>query len=107
IREVPQLNEVIQAVACHHERYDGGGYPRGLEGDSIPLIGRIIAVADAYSAMSLDRPYRKGMSDDRVLSELVEAAGTQLDPKITQVLVEILLKEQLERQRVDRLAMAA
>ncbi len=107
IREVPELTEVIQAVACHHERYDGDGYPRGLAGEAIPLIGRIIAVADAYSAMSLDRPYRKGMSDDRALAELVDAAGTQLDPVITQVLVEILLKEQLDRQRVDNRLLAA
>lgn len=106
IREVPQLKEVIQAVACHHERYDGTGYPRGLKGDDIPLIGRIITIADAYSAMCLDRPYRKGMSHDRVLNELVAAAGIQFDPQITQVFVELLLEEQLERQRRDARSVA-
>jgi diguanylate cyclase (GGDEF)-like protein/putative nucleotidyltransferase with HDIG domain len=100
IREVPQLKEVIQAVACHHERYDGTGYPRGLKGDEIPLIGRIIAIADAYSAMCLDRPYRKGMSHDRVLAEMVGGAGIQFDPAIAEVFVEMLLEEQLERQRI-------
>jgi diguanylate cyclase (GGDEF)-like protein/putative nucleotidyltransferase with HDIG domain len=99
IREVPQLKEVIQAVACHHERYDGTGYPRGLKGDQIPLIGRIIAIADAYSAMCLDRPYRKGMSHDRVLSELVAGAGIQFDPQLAEVFVEMLLEEQLDRQK--------
>jgi putative nucleotidyltransferase with HDIG domain len=96
IREVPQLKEVIQAVACHHERYDGTGYPRGIGGDQIPLIGRIIAIADSYSAMCLDRPYRKGMSHDRVLAELVAGAGIQFDPGLTEVFVQLLLEEQLE-----------
>lgn len=99
IREVPQLNEVIQAVACHHERYDGSGYPRGLRGEDIPLIGRIIALADSYSAMRLDRPYRKGMSTDRVLKELVAGAGTQFDPALLQVFVELLLEEELLRPK--------
>jgi diguanylate cyclase (GGDEF)-like protein/putative nucleotidyltransferase with HDIG domain len=99
IREVPELKEVIQAVACHHERFDGTGYPRGLKGDEIPLIGRIIALADAYSAMCLDRPYRKGMSHDRVLNELVAGARVQFDPELAQVFVQLLLDEQLARQR--------
>jgi HD-GYP domain-containing protein (c-di-GMP phosphodiesterase class II) len=90
---------VVQAVACHHERYDGTGYPRGLRGDEIPLIGRVIAIADAYSAMSLDRPYRKGMSHDRVMTEFVAGAGIQFDPVLAEVFVELLLEEQLERQR--------
>lgn len=93
IREVPQLNEVIQAVACHHERFDGSGYPRGLGGEGIPLIGRVIAIADSYSAMRLDRPYRKGMGQDRVLKELVAGAGTQFDPDLSRIFVELLLDE--------------
>jgi diguanylate cyclase (GGDEF)-like protein/putative nucleotidyltransferase with HDIG domain len=104
IREVPELKEVLQAIACHHERFDGSGYPRGLHGDGIPLIGRIIAIADAYSAMCLDRPYRKGMSQDRVLKELVAGAGIQFDPEITRTFVELLLEEQLERQRTHEIA---
>ncbi len=93
IREVPQLTEVIQAVACHHEHFDGTGYPRGTRGSAIPLIGRVIAIADSYSAMRLDRPYRKGMGRDRVLNELVAGAGTQFDPDIAKVFVELLLEE--------------
>ncbi len=93
IREVPQLNEVIQAVACHHERFDGTGYPRGLAGEGIPLIGRVIAIADSYSAMRLDRPYRKGMGQDRVLKEFVAGSGTQFDPDLSNVFVELLLDE--------------
>lgn len=99
IREVPQLKDVIQAVSCHHERYDGTGYPRRLKGEEIPLLGRIIACADAYSAMCLDRPYRKAMPHDRVLRELVAGSGIQFDPEITRVFVEMLLEEQLVKQR--------
>lgn len=98
IREVPQLEDVIQAVSCHHERHDGTGYPRGLKGEEIPLLGRIIAVADAYSAMSLDRPYRKAMPHDRILTELVAGAGIQFDPEILKVFMELLLEEQLQKK---------
>lgn len=107
IREVPQLTEVLQAVACHHERFDGSGYPRGLKGSQIPLIGRIISVADSYSAMRLDRPYRKGMTQDRVLREFVAASGIQFDPDITKVFVELLLEEELARGRVAHEHLAA
>jgi diguanylate cyclase (GGDEF)-like protein/putative nucleotidyltransferase with HDIG domain len=98
IREVPQLKDVIQAVSCHHERYDGSGYPRGLAGEGIPLLGRIIAVADAYSAMCLDRPYRKAMPLDAAVGEFVSGAGIQFDPDIARAFVDLLLEEQLQRQ---------
>lgn len=107
IREVPQLNEVLQAVSCHHERFDGSGYPRALKGPEIPLIGRVISLADAYSAMRLDRPYRKGMTEDRVLRELVAASGIQFDPDITKVFVELLLEEAVGRDRSKRGRLAA
>ena len=93
IREVPQLNDVIQAVSCHHERYDGSGYPRGLQGTQIPLLGRVIAVADAYSAMVLDRPYRKALDLDEIVAELRAGAGTQFDPEIVPVFIDLLLEE--------------
>jgi diguanylate cyclase (GGDEF)-like protein/putative nucleotidyltransferase with HDIG domain len=100
IREVPQLKDVIQAVSCHHERYDGTGYPRGLKEDDIPLLGRIIAIADAYSAMCLDRPYRKALSHDRILGEFVAGSGIQFDPKLADAFVELLLQEQLQKKEV-------
>jgi diguanylate cyclase (GGDEF)-like protein/putative nucleotidyltransferase with HDIG domain len=100
IREVPQLKEVIQAVSCHHERFDGKGYPRGLKGEDIPLLGRIIGVADAYSAMRLDRPYRKAMSADRVLQVLLDGAGTQFDPGIVSTFAELMLEENVQTESV-------
>ena len=93
IREAPFLEDVIQAVGCHHERYDGSGYPRGLRGEEIPLPGRVMAIADAYSAMSLDRPYRKALSVDEIIAELLAGAGTKFDPHLVEVFVEMLQAE--------------
>jgi diguanylate cyclase (GGDEF)-like protein len=82
IQEVPHLVDVLSAVASHHERYDGAGYPRGLQGAEIPLMGRIMALADACSAMLLDRPYRKGMPWGEVKAELLRDSGKQFDPTL-------------------------
>ncbi len=87
IKEVPNLNDVLAAVAAHHERYDGGGYPRGLKGEEIPLLGRILAVADCYSAMTTDRPYRKALSPAEAQAELRRVAGTQLDPAVVEAFI--------------------
>jgi hypothetical protein len=73
---------LLPGVRSHHENYNGRGYPDGLVGEQIPLQGRIIAVADAFDAMTSDRPYRKGMSVERALSILEEGKGTQWDPAL-------------------------
>jgi diguanylate cyclase (GGDEF)-like protein len=90
IKDVPYLNDVLAAVAHHHERFDGTGYPYRKSGEAIPLLGRIMAVADAYSAMSLDRPYRKGMSWPDIRTELKRGAGTQFDPDLVDLFIEIM-----------------
>jgi diguanylate cyclase (GGDEF)-like protein len=84
IKEVPSLVDVLSAVASHHERYDGRGYPRGLRGEAIPLLGRIMALADACAAMLLDRPYRRGWSWPEVVAELRRGKGTQFDPQLVE-----------------------
>jgi diguanylate cyclase (GGDEF)-like protein len=76
----PGFEPALDAVRHHHERWDGLGYPSGLSGGNIPLSARVMAVADAYSAMTTDRPYRKGMIPDIALSILEKGAGTQWDP---------------------------
>jgi HD-GYP domain-containing protein (c-di-GMP phosphodiesterase class II)/anti-sigma regulatory factor (Ser/Thr protein kinase) len=76
------LADALDAVGCHHERWDGGGYPGGLAGEAIPLFGRIVAVADAYDAMITDRPYRTGLRLDVALQEIEHQRGTQFDPDI-------------------------
>jgi len=90
IQGIPNQEEVIEAVSSHHERIDGKGYPRGLKGTEIPLLGRILAVTDAYSAMTTDRPYRKGLSPEKARAELRHVAGTQLDPHIVEVFLTVL-----------------
>ena len=81
---VSGLEATLDAVRYHHERWDGGGYPSGLVGEATPLLARLMAVADAFSAMTTDRPYRKGMVEAWALHLLEEGAGTQWDPRCVQ-----------------------
>ncbi len=78
-------DEVREAVLHHHERWDGSGYPAGLAGRNISMLGRILAVADAYSAMTTDRPYRSGLSLETAIDELKKGSGTQFDPEVVNV----------------------
>lgn len=80
IAAIPDLSEIRTAIVSHHERFDGTGYPHSLTGDKIPLMARILAVADSYSAMIADRPYRKALSRDEATAELKRCSGTQFDP---------------------------
>jgi HD-GYP domain-containing protein (c-di-GMP phosphodiesterase class II) len=82
LQELHQLAYVLPGVLFHHERYDGRGYPDGLARDEIPLDGRILAVADAYDAMTSDRSYRKGMPQEKAEQILREGAGEQWDPDV-------------------------
>lgn len=77
---VPGLEETLPAIRHHHERWDGNGYPHGLVGEDIPFMARVLAIADAFSAMTTDRPYRPGMSVEDALYELERGAGIQWDP---------------------------
>ncbi|MNP13500.1 Cyclic di-GMP phosphodiesterase response regulator RpfG [compost metagenome] len=81
IEPVEKMAPYLEGVRSHHERYDGKGYPDGLAGIAIPLHGRIIAVADAYDAMTSDRPYRKGMEHEQALAILENGRGSQWDPQ--------------------------
>jgi HD-GYP domain-containing protein (c-di-GMP phosphodiesterase class II) len=88
LRVIPLMGRVAEVIASHHESYDGSGYPKGLKGADIPVMSRIIAVADAFDAMSSDRPYRKGLALEVVLGELTRAAGTQFDPELVKIFIE-------------------
>ncbi len=79
---------VVPAVLFHHERWDGGGYPVGLEGDAIPAEARVLAVVDAFDAMTTDRPYRRALSEEQAVAELERCAGSQFDAEIVRVFVE-------------------
>ena len=89
VKAVPGFEATLDAVRFHHERWDGGGYPEGRRGEEIPLIARIMAVADAFSAMTTDRPYRRGMTEERALAEITKGTGTQFDPFLVQVFVSL------------------
>jgi diguanylate cyclase (GGDEF)-like protein/putative nucleotidyltransferase with HDIG domain len=90
ILEHANLRDVASWVLSHHERIDGTGYPRALAGDSIPLEGRILAVADAYEAMTADRPYRRALTASEARAELHRGAGTQFDPRVVRAFERVL-----------------
>jgi putative nucleotidyltransferase with HDIG domain len=96
---VPQLAEVRAGVRHHHERWDGTGYLDGLKGLAIPHLARILAVADAYSAMTTTRPYRKALPPDEALARVAQAAGTQLDPELAMAFVTAMRRELAEATR--------
>ena len=81
VSEIADFQHYRDDVRSHHERFDGQGYPDGLSGNSIPIGGRILAVADAFEAMTSDRPYRRGLSYRDALIELEDNSGTQFDPE--------------------------
>lgn len=87
-----EYRDISDIVLSHHERYDGKGYPGQFRGEAIPLEARIIAVADTYDAITNDRPYRKPLDRIEAIEEMKRSAGTQLDPKIVSVLVDMLEK---------------
>lgn len=84
---VKEMESALPVVKHHHERYDGRGYPDGLEGEDIPLIARIVSVADAFDSMIRARPYGYGVSQEAALKEIRENSGTQFDPRIVSVLL--------------------
>jgi putative two-component system response regulator len=89
------LKEVSKIILAHQECYDGGGYPKGLKGEEIPLFARIIGVADAWHAMTIDRPYRSALSTEVAISELLRYKGKQFDPKIVDALIKGLKKKKI------------
>jgi len=89
IKHIPNLIDTVPVVISHHERYDGKGYPRGIHGENIPVLGRIICIADAFDAMTTDRPYRKGLSMEQAIYELKKNAGSQFDPNLVDIFIEM------------------
>lgn len=87
------LREMVPLIRHHHERFDGHGYPDGLQGREIPLEARILCVADAVQAMESDRPYRKALSRGEIISEIKENAGTQFDPNVVKVFLKVIHRE--------------
>jgi HD-GYP domain-containing protein (c-di-GMP phosphodiesterase class II) len=90
VRQVQELADAAPGVRHHHERWDGTGYPDGLAGDAIPIEARVVAAVDAYSAMTIERVYRRPMERPEAIAELHRSAGTHLDPAVVEALVGVL-----------------
>jgi putative nucleotidyltransferase with HDIG domain len=90
LSKVPALQQVAHVVLYHHEWYDGSGYPNGLKGEAIPLAARIVSVVDAYCAMITRRSYKEEFSEQRAREELIQYSGTQFDPEVVQVFLQVL-----------------
>lgn len=84
------LSSIAEYILCHHERWDGCGYPQRISGVDIPLLSRIISIVDAYDAMTQDRPYRKALEKNASIREIVDNAGKQFDPQIVSIFTEIV-----------------
>ncbi len=89
---VNDMSEIADLTLAHHENWDGSGYPKGLQGDQIPLESRMIQLADAYDAMTCDRPYRAALSPETAVSEIIKNSGKQFDPVLSRLFVEEVLK---------------
>jgi HD-GYP domain-containing protein (c-di-GMP phosphodiesterase class II) len=109
LKDIPQLGDILPGVLYHHERFDGQGYPHGIAGDDIPLVARLISLADAFDAMSSTRTYRATLSRPEVVQEILDCAGTQFDPELAPVFVRLdfseydrLFTEHQARERKER-----
>ena len=94
INKVEGMENFASIVLHHHEKYDGSGYPDGLKGKAIPYFSRIISVADSYDAMTSNRPYRKLLSKEYAISELLRCKGTQFDPALIDPFIEKVIDKE-------------
>jgi HD-GYP domain-containing protein (c-di-GMP phosphodiesterase class II) len=101
---VDALRSIQEVIRHHHERVDGSGYPDGLEGEAIPQLSRIIAVADTFDALTSARPYRSAMTKEAAVVELRRVRGAQLDPRCVEAFVASLAKPQAEPELVEKAA---
>jgi putative nucleotidyltransferase with HDIG domain len=92
---IAALREAIPYVLYHHERWDGSGYPSGKSGEEIPIEARVLAIADAFDAMTSDRPYRRALTREEALGEVDRCAGTQFDPRIAEVFLALFAETEL------------
>lgn len=92
VEHVKQIHNSVPCIYCHHEFYDGGGYPQGLGGEDIPLMGRIVTIADTFDAMTSTRPYRKALSQRQAFDELIRFKGIQFDPELAEIFADGILR---------------
>lgn len=95
INAASELVNVAKCVLAHHERWDGGGYPLGIAGEKIPLFSRIISVADSFDVMTQERVYKKAMTKEEAVKELLRCSGTQFDPYIVKIFIDYLTDNEI------------
>ncbi len=100
IKPIISLKDIVPGIRNHHERWDGHGYPDNLKENKIPLMGRIIALADTYDAMTSDRPYRKGLPHKTAIKEIKECSGTQFDPELAKAFINMFRKNELLDEKI-------
>ncbi len=87
---IAYLRPALDIPYCHHEKWDGSGYPRGLKGEEIPLAARLFAVADVWDALRFDRPYRKGWTEEETLAYIRDQSGKHFDPKAVELFLQVI-----------------
>jgi len=90
---IDYLRPALDIPYCHHEKWDGSGYPRGLKGKQIPLAARIFAVVDVYDSLTSDKPYRKAWSEEDTLALIKKESGSHFDPEVVKVFLEYIQKK--------------
>lgn len=99
LRRIPCFAQAAELAYCHHERWDGTGYPRGLRGEEIPLAARLFAVADVFDALTSDRPYRTALTFEQAAAEIARGRGTHFDPKVVDAFLRVPIAEWAQIRR--------
>lgn len=93
LQETAVVKDIVSAILYHHERWDGNGYPERLKGEEIPLMARIVSIADAYRALVSNRPYRRALAAEQAIAELRQGAGSQFDPALCELFIKAIVSE--------------
>lgn len=99
LENISEFPDISVGAKCHHEKYDGTGYPDGIGGENIPLLARIIGIADVYDAMSSKRSYRDVLPRDVIRNEIVKGRGMQFDPKCADIMLQMIDEDEEYRMR--------
>jgi putative nucleotidyltransferase with HDIG domain len=97
LHSIQYLRPTLDIPYCHHEKWDGKGYPRGLKGEEIPLVARIFSIVDVWDALTSNRPYRSAWAREKAIAHIQEGAGTHFDPHVVEVFIELINEKQIEK----------